>query len=110
MTGRIYNPETKHPPEYQQDLNPQAGQGRNRGKASQPAKPDHPSARDIKDLRNQLDWLSDDELSRIPVVPEGTRLEQGATYIDLRQSCPREFTARADVEAGPDNWFVPKSR
>lgn len=110
MTGRIYRPDTVHPPEYEQDLNPHAGQGQNRGEAPQPGKPHHPNAREIKELHNQLDDFTEDELERIPVVPAGTRLEQGATYIDLRRSPPREFTASAQTIAGANNWYVPKSR
>jgi hypothetical protein len=110
MTGTIYHPERKHPAEYEQDLNPHAGQGQNRGEAPQPGKPDQPQARDIKELHNSLEGFTDDELQRIPIVSEGTRLEQGATYIDLRESPPCEFTASASMVAGADNWYVPKSK
>ena len=41
-------------------------------------------------------------------MPQGSRLEQGATYIDLHSDTPQEFTATGDMEAGPHNWFVPK--
>ena len=37
-----------------------------------------------------------------------TRLDQGGTYIDLRDAERREFTATADMTAGDDNWYVPK--
>ncbi|HVG00957.1 MAG TPA: hypothetical protein VND68_14045 [Chloroflexia bacterium] len=39
----------------------------------------------------------------------GSRLEQNATYIDLRTHDREEFTARGDMEAGPENWYVPKT-
>ena len=42
------------------------------------------------------------------MVAEGTRLEQGATYVDLHDPHRREFTATGDMTAGPDNWYVPK--
>ena len=42
-------------------------------------------------------------------MPEGSRLEQGATYIDLAQDEPKEFTALGNMEAGPQNCYVLKS-
>jgi hypothetical protein len=33
----------------------------------------------------------------------------GATYIDLHAPEPREFKALGTMEAGPENWYVPKS-
>jgi hypothetical protein len=58
--------------------------------------------------RRLADW-PDDDLKQIAVVPQGSRLEQGATYIDLGAADPTEFTARGDMVAGPDHWYVPKS-
>ena len=48
-------------------------------------------------------------VKQIPILPRGSRLEQGATYTDLRDPEPREFTATGDMQAGPGNWYVPKS-
>ena len=42
------------------------------------------------------------------IVPEGTRLEQGAVYFDLRHPDQGEFKALGDMSAGPDNYYVPK--
>src|ERR671924_21367 len=39
----------------------------------------------------------------------GPRLEQGATYVDLQDEGLEEFSATGDMEAGPGNWYVPKS-
>jgi hypothetical protein len=64
---------------------------------------------DYKDMQRRFRWLTDDEMKRIPVIPEGSRLEQGATYIDLRDEHPREFKATAEMVAGPNNLYVPKS-
>jgi hypothetical protein len=44
------------------------------------------------------------------VLREGSRLDQGATYVDLHSEHPEEFTALADMVALGDNWLVPKSR
>ncbi len=109
MTSKMYHPEDKHPEPYQKDLNPEANVGQNDGRAPQPGKETTRTAFDIKEAHNRLTDFSDDELRRIVVLPEGRRLEQGATYIDLRESNPHEFTARADMESGPENWYVPKS-
>jgi hypothetical protein len=67
------------------------------------------TAYDIKDVHRLLEGITDDGLKQIPVLAEGTRLEQGATYIDLRDPTRREMTATADLVAGPDNWYVPKA-
>jgi hypothetical protein len=50
----------------------------------------------------------DDELEQVPVLPPGTRLEQGATYVDLTDPEPHAFTARGDATALPSNAYVPK--
>jgi hypothetical protein len=42
------------------------------------------------------------------VLPKGSRLEYRATYIDLKNPSPHEFTATGDMVAGPDNWYVAK--
>lgn len=55
---------------------------------------DHPSYRlhlekdartafDVKDVHRNLRGLPDDMLKQIPVLPEGTHLITGATYMDL---------------------------
>ena len=66
------------------------------------------SANDIKELHSTLADLTDDELKNIVLVSEGSRLEQGATYIDLRHLEHGEFVAEANMVAGPDNLYVPK--
>ena len=42
-------------------------------------------------------------------MPRGSRLEQGATYVDLQDPQLREIKAMGNMEAGPNNWYVPKS-
>ena len=66
------------------------------------------SANDIKELHTRLADLTDDELKNIVIVSEGSHLEQGATYIDLRHLEQGEFVAEASMVAGPDNLYVPK--
>lgn len=66
------------------------------------------TAFDVKPLHRRLEGMEDDELRRIPVLPEGTRLQQGATYLDLRDAGRDEFTATGDMRAGADDALVPK--
>jgi hypothetical protein len=54
--------------------------------------------------------MDDNELKQIPVVAEGARLQQGATYVDLKAQPVREFTATGDMSAGHDDAYAPKDR
>jgi hypothetical protein len=100
--------EEKHPPEWQEELNPDHMSGQNIG-----GEPDREvgfaSAHDMRDLSRSLD-LPDDELKRIHVLPPGERLQQGATYMDLRDRGRGEFTATGEMEAGPENSYVAKDQ
>ena len=96
---------------WDQDLRPDDNAGQNEGiQGLHPEKADGvQTAYDIKDLHNRLEGFTDDELKQITVMPVGSRLEQNATYVDLRSHDRDEITARGDMEAGPDNWYVPKT-
>ena len=67
------------------------------------------TAYEIKTLHERLPVCSNEELKQIPIMPVGSRLEQGATYLDLAAPLCSAFTATADMEAGPANLYVPKS-
>ena len=54
--------------------------------------------------------IDDEELKQVPVLHEGERLQQGATYIDLSHEPPIEFTARGDMRARAGDAYVPKNR
>jgi len=95
----------QHPEDYRADLNPNYLVGQNDGNHRPPTR----TAHDIKDLHRRLSDLRDDELKAIPVVEEGTHLEQGAAYFDLKHPERGEVHARADMVAGPENWYVPKA-
>jgi len=105
-TGRATD---SQPDEWQQDLNPNPMAGRNVGLEGPHPEKDAPTAYRIKELHDQLADFTRDELRQIPVMPQGSRLEQGATYIDLKDPERRGFTAMGNMEAGPDNWYVPKT-
>lgn len=96
--------EQKHPPEYRDDLNPDRMAGQNVGTPQAGL----PNAYDTKEVHNALSGFSDDELKQIPLVREGERLKQGATYLNLRDRARGEFTATAEMEAGAGDWIVPK--
>jgi hypothetical protein len=102
-------PGQMHPEKYQADMNPHAMAGGNWGLEGPHPEKECRTAADMKELYECLPRLTADELRRIPVLPPGSRLEQGATYIDLRQPHLQEFTAIAGMEAGEHNWYVPKS-
>ena len=111
----------KHPDEWQRDLNPGHLAGQNIGPASDTATDARYTAFHLvrrnassaflgRKAGAELNRMDDEELKQVPLVPEGTRLQQGATYVDLRASRTQEFTARADMVAGPDNAYAPKDR
>jgi hypothetical protein len=102
-------PVEPHPDEWQHDLNPEFLAGENYGVAGPHPEKQMLTAAEIKPLYNQLQGFSEADLKQISVMPEGSRLEQGATYIDLNDPERRPFTALANMSAGPDNLYVPKS-
>jgi hypothetical protein len=63
-----------------------------------------------KDIGRTYPQLTDDELKRLVILPEGTPLEQGATYYDLKHRGRGEFTAQGGKTAGKDNWYLAKSQ
>ena len=62
----------------------------------------------MKELHNKLADLTDDELKNISIVPVGSRLEQGATYLDLQHLEQDPFVATAGMIAEEDHYYVPK--
>lgn len=98
----------KHPQEYERDLNPNAMKGQNIGVPEARPENNARTAYDLKPAHRRFNDYTDDTLRSISVLPEGERLQQGATYIDLKEERPQEFVATGDMEAGPDNWYVNK--
>ncbi len=66
------------------------------------------TAYDVKSLHDRYRELPDDVLKQIPVVDAGTRLEEGAIYLDLSDPEQGEFRGMNNVVVGPDECFVPK--
>jgi len=115
MVDKIYDPKTqgpehKHPEPYEHDLNPEADAGQNYDLIGPHPEKDNPrTAFDDKEAHRQLVGWSDDDLKQIPLLPAGSRLEQGATYLDLCDPARREFTATGDMRVRPDGLYVPKT-
>ena len=67
------------------------------------------TAFDLKGVHGAFRDFADDELKQIPVMPEGARLEEGATYLDLADPVPSEITAHGVMEAGKGHYYVAKT-
>jgi hypothetical protein len=107
--NKLPRPDLKHPDQYERDLNPNMMEGLNYGTFGPQSGKAGPTGDEIKEFTREYAELTDDELKNIRILAPGSRLEQGATYIDLRNPQPREFKALGNMEAGPENWYVPKS-
>jgi hypothetical protein len=99
-----------HPDEWQRDLNPHHLAGQNIGMASDIETRGDRTAFNLRKQGWQPGDLDDNELKQIPLVPEGRRLQQGATYVDLAAGRRQEFTATGDMLATGDHAYVPKDR
>jgi hypothetical protein len=99
----------KHPPEWRTDLNPARMEGQNIGASSKNNDSLAPTAADTGVLAGRLNGFTRDELSQIPIVPAGTKLKQGAVYLDMRIPSPVPFTATADITAKEMNFYAPKA-
>jgi len=109
MPDKMFRPGEQHPEGWRADLNPEAMAGQNVGLAGTHPEKDARTAFDLKDAHRRLQAFSDDELKQIPILAPGTRLEQGATYVDLRDPERGEFKALGNMEADRTTWYVPKS-
>lgn len=109
MTERSFIPGDQHPDEWRRDLNPDPLAGQNIGLHGSADEKEAHTAYEVKDIHRQFHGFSDEELKRIPILPTGARLEQGAVYVDLQDQSLSEVIARGDMSAGPENRYVPKS-
>ena len=99
----------KHPDDWNKDLNPDRLEGQNIGASSKPDNLRAYTAADIDVLAGRLNSFSRDELSQIPIIRVGTKLKQGAVYLDMRIPAPVPFTATADTQATELNYYTPKA-
>jgi hypothetical protein len=68
------------------------------------------SAADVKALYDKFPEFSKGDLARIPIVPQGTHLESGATYFDLADLARGPFTALGEELVEFDHYYVPNAR
>ncbi len=66
------------------------------------------SAAADKVLHKQLRALDNDELARLAVLEPGTRLDQGATYLDLNRLQDGPFKALGGHEAAATDRYIAK--
>src|SRR5918999_6518786 len=98
----------KHPDEWQQDLNPDHMAGQNIGQESDARERTAVTAFHLRKRGFELRGLDDNDLKQVPVLAEGTRLQQGATYVNLADDERQEFTATANVTAEAGEAYAPK--
>jgi hypothetical protein len=96
--------------QYQQDLNPNPKAGFNIGADGEKPGRFERTAADINTLAQQMAGYSDEDLNRIPVLKPGTRLEQGAKYINLKDPARKEFVGMASDSVDEGDYIVPKSQ
>ena len=93
--------------DFDKDLRPHEGQGQNLPQNADTS--NTRSAYDLKDLHEKFPGLSSADLKNLTILPLGTKLEQGATYLDLNRLEEGEFKARADFEITDSNLLVAKT-
>lgn len=105
-------PKDRTPDAFDQDLHANRNEGINHAQRGANPETRAPNAATITEIHRLLPHLTDDELRRLVVLQEGDRLEQGATYIDLRHADRGEFTADTPEEVGPPNLnlIIPKQQ
>ena len=69
------------------------------GPASTEATSSRLTAFHLRKRGHELGGLDDEDLKQVPVLSPGTRLQQGATYINLTDPAPHEFTATGSMRA-----------
>ena len=106
MTQRRMQPDQRPADEFDADLHPDPHAGLN---TSESLPDGTPTAYDHPDIHRSLVGFTDDELKRIPILPSGTRLQQGAVYLDLLAPERSTIKAFGVMEAAPFNAYVPKS-
>jgi hypothetical protein len=83
--GRSTKPQVpqKDPDPWQHDLNPDHLAGQNIGPSADELVSPQATAFHLRKRGHAVGGLDDEELKQVPFVPEGSRLQQGATYVNL---------------------------
>jgi hypothetical protein len=108
-TQKVGRPNDAQMDEWEQDLHPNPTAGQNHGLETAEAEKTAPSAYDLKELHEHLEEFANSDLKQITVLTGGTRLQQGATYVDLMDSNREEFTAMGNMEVEAGHYYVPKT-
>ncbi len=95
--------------DFDKDLRPNEFAGNNDGADSAQNEKSAPSAYEFKELHGQFPQLDNADLKNIPILPAGTRLDQGATYLDLMNPDKGEYSAVGSETVGEKDYIVPKS-
>ena len=104
---------TRHPDDWQRDLNPNHLAGQNINGVSEVGGAHGGEAQTAFHMRRagvEFADIDDAELKQVPVLAEGTRLQQGATYVDLSAPQRVEFTATGNMSAEAGHAYAPKDR
>lgn len=106
---RFLTPQERISRDLERDLHKDVPPGENVDASAPQSEAMGLSADMLKDLHERLPGLTDAELKRIPVEPEGYRLREGATYVDLRDPNLTPFVAMGGMVARPGSALAPKS-
>ncbi len=95
--------------DFDKDLRPNEFAGNNDGADSAQNEKNAPSAYEHKELHSKFPQFDNAELKNIPILPAGTRLDQGATYLDMNNPDKGEYSAVGNETVGEKDYIVPKT-
>ena len=95
--------------DFDKDLRPNEFAGNNDGAETAQNEKAAPSAYEFKELHDRFPQLDNADLKNIPILPADTRLDQGATYLDLNNLDKGEYSAVGNETVGEKDYIVPKS-
>ena len=91
-----------------EDLTANDRAGMNIGMEGQHPEWEGQSGASVKELHTSLADLTNDQLAQLTILPEGSRLKQGAKYLDLEHLDQGEFIATAQMSVEPGQRLVAK--
>ncbi len=91
-----------------EDLTANDRAGMNIGMEGQHPEWEGRSGASVKELHTSLADLTNDQLAQLTILPEGSRLKQGAKYLDLEHLDQGEFVATAQMSVEPGQRLVAK--
>ncbi len=118
MTDKLFDPTTQgpehKPPEpYRRDCESRGGCRAGGLRTRRPGRPEKDNSRTANDVAGGASPARGLERRRAQAwcrcCPRGRRLEQGATYVDLRDPARREFAATGEMQVPSDGLYVPRS-